>query len=91
METIILYILIILIGFFIAKKQIIPNKIKNKIGYLQNFALYFLLCFMGYKIGSDDKIINNISELGVQALTITLFILFSTVLIVSLIYKGGKK
>ena len=62
MQTIILYIIIILLGFFITKKQLIPNKLKTKIGHLQNFALYFLLCFMGYKIGADDKIINNISH-----------------------------
>ena len=55
MQTIILYIIIILLGFFITKKQLIPNKLKTKIGHLQNFALYFLLCFMGYKIGADYK------------------------------------
>lgn len=91
MQTIILYIIIILVGFFITKKRLIPNKLKNKIGYFQNFALYFLLCFMGYKIGADDKIIDNISQLGVQAIIITLFITFFSVLLVYLVYKGERK
>ena len=34
MQTIILYIIIILLGFFITKKQLIPNKLKTKIGRL---------------------------------------------------------
>ena len=87
MQTIILYIIIILLGFFITKKQLIPNKLKTKIGHLQNFALYFLLCF----IGADDKIINNISQLGIQAIIITLFITFFSVLVVFLVYKGDRK
>ena len=91
MQTIILYIIIILLGFFITKKQLIPNKLKTKIGHLQNFALYFLLCFMGYKIGANDKIINNISQLGIQAIIITLFITFFSVLVVFLVYKGDRK
>lgn len=91
MQTIILYIIIILLGFLVTKKQLIPNKLKNKIGHLQNLALYFLLCFMGYKIGADDKIISNISQLGAQAVIITLSIVFFSVLVVFLVYKGDKK
>ena len=46
---------------------------------------------MGYKIGADDKIINNISQLGIQAFIITLFITFFSVLVVFLVYKGDRK
>lgn len=91
MQTILLYIFIILVGFFIAKKNFIPNGIKSKIGHFQTFALYFLLGFMGYKIGANDNIINNLSQLGLQAIIITACVIIFSVLLVFLVYRGGRK
>jgi ABC-type phosphate/phosphonate transport system permease subunit len=91
MQTILLYIFIILIGFFIAKKNFIPNNMKSKIGHFQTAALYFLLGFMGYKIGANDNIINNLSQLGVQAIIITAFAILFSILLVFLVYRRGRK
>ncbi|WP_294703672.1 LysO family transporter [uncultured Fusobacterium sp.] len=91
MQTIILYVFIILIGFFIAKKNFIPNSMKSKISHFQTAALYFLLAFMGYKIGANDNIINNLSQLGLQAIVITIFAIVFSILLVFLIYRGGQK
>lgn len=91
MQTILLYIIIILIGFLIAKKNFIPEKMKDKIGHFQTSALFFLLGFMGYKIGANDNIINNLSQLGLQAIIITIFSIVFSILLVFLVYRGGRK
>lgn len=91
MGTILLYVAIILIGFFVAKKNFFPDKIKGKIGLLQTISLYILLGFMGYKIGSNDRILSNISQLGIQAILITIFSILFSVLLVFVIYRGGRK
>lgn len=91
MQTIILYVIIILIGFFIAKKKIIPENLKNKVSHFQTGSLFFLLGFMGYKIGANDDIINNLSQLGIQAIIITAFAIIFSILIVFIIYRGGRE
>lgn len=91
MQTILLYVFIILVGFFIAKKNFIPANMKSKIGHFQTGALYFLLGFMGYKIGANDNIINNLSQLGIQAIVVTISAIFFSVLLVFLVYRGGRK
>ena len=57
MADILLYIFIILIGFIISKKNLIPTLILKKITHFQNISLFILLGFMGYKIGADKKLI----------------------------------
>lgn len=91
MQTILLYAVIILVGFFIAKKNFIPNTAKSKIGHFQTAALYFLLGFMGYKIGANDNIIKNLSLLGVQAFIITIFAILFSIVLVFLVYRRGRK
>ena len=41
--------------------------IDRKVGLLQTLSLFFLLGVMGYKIGSDDKIIANFHILGLES------------------------
>lgn len=91
MTTILLYIFIILVGFLVAKKRLIPDFLKTKVSHFQTAALFFLLCVMGYKIGSDEKIIANFSQLGFQAIIITIFTISFSIIFVFLFYKGGKK
>ena len=59
MQDIILYVAIILVGYFITKKGLIPKFIDNKVGMLQSFSLFFLLGMMGYKIGADESYFLN--------------------------------
>lgn len=91
MQTILLYVAIILIGFFIAKKNFIPSSMKSKINHFQTAALFFLLGFMGYKIGANENIINNLSQLGLQAIVITVSAIIFSILLVFLVYRGGRK
>lgn len=68
MEMIVLYIVIMLAGVFLARKKIIPERLKSKICQLQTGALMFLLGVLGYKLGSDKNLFASIHLLGFQAL-----------------------
>ncbi|WP_297596568.1 LysO family transporter [uncultured Cetobacterium sp.] len=91
MIRIILYIAIISFGFVLSKYKIIPLKIKAKTGILQSFSLFFLLGVMGYKIGSDDKIVSEFPSLGFQALIIAIFSIFGSILITKLFFRTKKE
>lgn len=91
MQDIILYVAIILIGYFITKKRFIPKFIDNKVGLLQSFSLFFLLGMMGYKIGTDSELLSKVHILGINSIIITVCAIAGSVLLVHLIYKGGKK
>lgn len=92
MVDILLYIFIILIGFIISKKNLIPTLILKKITHFQNISLFILLGFMGYKIGADKKLILSLPTIGLQAFSIaTISILFSVIFSHLFYKKGGKK
>lgn len=91
MQDIILYVAIILVGYFITKKGLIPKFIDNKVGLLQSCSLFFLLGMMGYKIGSDDKILANFHILGLNSIIVTVCAVVGSVLLVHIIYRGGNK
>lgn len=90
-----LYLLILILGVFIGYKEIGLRKIKGRINVIQNWCLIFLLFVMGVKIGVDKKVINSFFELGFQAIVISLFSIFFSVLLVKLVknyvQKGVKK
>ena len=78
MLDILIYVCIILFGVFLVRKKLFPEKLLKKVSLLQSLSLYLLLGAMGYKIGSDDKLISNLHILGVKALIISVFaIVFS--------------
>lgn len=91
MQDIILYVVIILVGYFITKKGLIPKFIDDKVGHLQSCSLFFLLGMMGYKIGADEKILANFHILGLNSIIITVCAIVGSVLLVHIIYRGGNK
>lgn len=90
MTTILLYIVIMGIGIFLARKGFIPNRMKNKLQHFQNFSLMFLLGVLGYKLGSDDKLLADIDKLGVQSVVIAAFSIGFSILFVHIFYKGDR-
>lgn len=91
METIILYIVIMLVGVVLARKKIIPERLKSKISQLQTGALMFLLGVLGYKLGSDNNLFASIHLLGFQALVIAVFTIIFSIIFVFLVYKKGDR
>ena len=75
----------ILLGYFT------KSYINFDISLLIQFGLYLLLGAMGYKIGSDDKLISNLYILGVKALIISVFAIVFSIIFVKLFYWRDKK
>ena len=74
----------ILTGLFLNNYPAIV-KINEK---LLSLAIYALLLLLGIAVGSSEKIISNIYNLGFQALIITLGAVTGSVLVCWLIYKA---
>lgn len=62
MLDIFIYVCIILFGVFLVRKKLFPEKLLKKVSLLQSLSLYLLLGAMGYKIGSDDRLISNLRK-----------------------------
>lgn len=83
--TIILILMLagILLGLALGKNPIIL-KINEK---LLNVAIYILLLLLGISVGSNDKIIDNLYNIGLQALIITIGAIAGSVALCWIIYK----
>ena len=91
MLDIFIYVCIILFGVFLVRKKLFPEKLLKKVSLLQSLSLYLLLGAMGYKIGSDDRLISNLHILGVKALIISVFAIVFSIIFVKLFYWRDKK
>ena len=91
MLDILIYVCIILFGVFLVRKKLFPEKLLKKVSLLQSLSLYLLLGAMGYKIGSDDKLISNLHILGVKALIISVFAIVFSIIFVKFFYWRDKK
>lgn len=56
-------------------------------GRLLNLAIYTLLLLLGIGVGSNEKIISNISSLGSDAIIISLGAIAGSVLVSRLVYR----
>lgn len=56
------------IGLIIGNKP----KIIKIIGALTSFSIFLLLFILGIGVGTNDKIINNLHSIGIQALILTI-------------------
>lgn len=83
----ILYLGILLIGGFIGYKGLINKKVFDRLDIIQTCCLLFLLFVMGIKMGTDDNVIASFFKLGYQAIIISVFSIFFSVLLVKLV-KG---
>lgn len=88
---ILLYVVIMLFGVILAKKKLIPESIKLKLSHLQTISLIFLLFVLGYKLGSDEHLIENIHLLGLQSFIIAVFAMVFTILLVFIVFKKGDR
>lgn len=91
MSTIILYVMIMLVGVLLAKKKLIPEAVKEKLLHLQKAALIFLLSVLGYKLGSDSRLLSSIHLLGVQSFVIAVSSMIFTIVFVFIVFKKGDR
>ncbi|MGL4392407.1 MAG: LysO family transporter [Fusobacteriaceae bacterium] len=91
-----IYVIILALGFFLAKKNFIHENIIKKSSHLFNICLYILLGGLGYKIGINDKIVSNIYKIGARSFLIAFFAILGSLLMTFVFFrivgkKGGKK
>ena len=93
MSDLIKYLAIMIIGYLISRFNIVPEYMNKRIEKLQTIALYIMLGAMGYKIGTNKKILDNIYILGGKSFVIAFITIAFSVILVHIVYKkrGGKK
>lgn len=90
MGQILFYVAIISFGAMLAKKKLIPDSVKKRLGLLQSISLFILLGTMGYKIGVDDSILSNFKIIGKQSVIFAVFTAGGSVLFTYLCFMGIK-
>lgn len=81
--VLVLMILGIGIGWILHNKEKIL-KVSNE---LTNWAIYLLLFLLGLSVGTNEKILKNFHEIGLQAIIITIFAVMGSVLVSWLVYN----
>jgi len=71
------------IGLFIGNRP----KIIKIVGILTSFAIFLLLFLLGIGVGTNDKIINNLHSIGLQALILTLGAILGSLICSYFVYK----
>jgi len=54
---------------------------------LTMWAIYLLLFLLGLSVGTNEQVIKNFGRIGLQAISLTLFGVFGSVLISFILYK----
>lgn len=92
MLQILIYIMIIFTGFILSRKNIISKRIISKTAKFQTYSLFFLLGVMGYKIGSDDKILSNLHTIGIESFITAALAILCSIGLTFIVFKIlGKK
>ena len=73
----------ILLGFLARK-----NRHLSHLGKAISLTIYVMLFFLGVKIGSDDMILSNLSDLGLQALVLAIAGITGSVLAAFILYRS---
>lgn len=66
----------IILGWLLHKKI----KILKITSELTNWAIYLLLFLLGISVGTNEKILNNFGEIGLQSILITIFAVTGSIL-----------
>ncbi len=82
-----LYLGILILGAYIGFKDKISEKLKSRLGTIQNICLLFLLFIMGIKIGIDENVINSFLSIGVKAFIMSIFTVGFSIIGVFLVSK----
>lgn len=57
------------------------------IGKLITYFIFLLLFFLGISVGHNEKIVNNLTTIGLQALIITMGAIAGSILLAWFVYK----
>jgi uncharacterized membrane protein YbjE (DUF340 family) len=73
----------ILIGLPLIKRPKI-HRINN---HLFNWAIYLLLFLLGFSVGTNKEVIQNLGKIGYEAIAIAIASIFGSVLLSGLLFK----
>ena len=77
----------LIIGFLIGYFEVLPSRFYDLTDHITNIGLIFLLASMGAKIGVNEKILNQIDKIGLQALTISIGSIIGSIIILKISLK----
>ncbi len=80
MKLLLLYLGIVVIGYFIGSAMRKNNKKIVHIGKLQSISIAILIVLMGMRLGVDKEVIQGIKAIGGTAFLLTLFVMGGSVL-----------
>ncbi len=78
---------ILFIGLFLGYLLRKKNKLEKILDKLIMGAIFLLLFFIGFDVGSNETIIKNIHKIGFNAFLLTLGAVFGTILMSIIVYK----
>lgn len=90
MRQILLYVAIMFCGAIIARKNLIPQFLKKRLGIFQTMSLFIILGTMGYKIGINDNILANFKIIGGQAVIFAICTAGGSILFTYFCFMGIK-
>ena len=62
----------------------------QSLGKVQTFTVFFLVFFMGMRIGSDERILDSIESIGISAVVVTIATMGGSILAVFALRKCLK-
>ncbi|MEA4988203.1 MAG: LysO family transporter [Anaerovorax sp.] len=85
--TLLLYLALMGLGIFVGSKKMSDQKEYAWIPKIQYIAVVVLITALGIQIGSDDKVVSSLKEIGVSAFVISVFSMAGSVICVYFVRK----
>ncbi|HSH36871.1 LysO family transporter [Schnuerera sp.] len=82
-----IYLFVLILGGYLGYKDKINIGLSNKLDFIQNISLFFLLFIMGIRIGLDEKVIRSFFSIGFKAGIISISTIIITIIITRIISK----
>lgn len=80
-----------IVGGIVGREIFVKRNIKLKgYGTIQSITVFILVFFMGTKIGSDERILDSIKDIGISSVVVTAATMIGSVLAVFLLRKFLK-
>ncbi|NLP30605.1 MAG: LysO family transporter [Clostridiales bacterium] len=87
MLSLILYLVMLVAGAFVGSKVLSEDKEYKWIGIIQFIAIIILVLAIGIRIGSDERVISSLGDIGISSLIVTVFAIVGSICGVYLVRK----
>ena len=87
MADLVLYVVLAVIGYFIARRLGKAEKNYEMFGYIQTWVIALLVFSMGTRMGANKEVIGNLNRIGLYALLMTILTVAFSVVCVSIVRK----